>query len=161
MPRLFVLLCLCFITASRGHAQAADSVRHLSAAALRQAVAGTPGEQPRATYGSLVVDAGAYTVIQLRRTSDGEAEVHEEWDDVMMVQEGAATLLSGGQVSGGRQTAPGEMRGGQINGGARRPLAPGDMVTVPAGIPHQMLLEPGQSITYLVLKVRRGSTPAR
>jgi mannose-6-phosphate isomerase-like protein (cupin superfamily) len=160
MPRLFLLLCLCFITASRGHAQAADSVRHVSAAALRQAVAGTPGEQPRATYGGMVVDAGSYTVIQLRRTSDGEAEVHEEWEDVMVVQEGAATLLSGGEVRGGRQTAPGEMRGGQISGGARRLLAPGDLVTVPAGIPHQMLLGPGQSITYLVLKVRRGSPSA-
>lgn len=160
MLRLFLLLCLCFITASRGHAQA-DSVRHLSAAALRQAVAGTPGEQPRATYAGMVVDAGAYTVIHIRRTSDGEAEVHEEWDDVMVVQEGAATLLSGGEVSGGRQTAPGELRGGRISGGTRRAMAAGDLITVPAGIPHQVLLEPGQSITYLVVKVRRGSTPAR
>lgn len=158
MPRLVLLLCLCLIPPSHVHAQGADSVRHVSAAALRQAVAGTPGEQPRAIYGGVVMDAGAYTVIQLRRTSSGEVEVHGEWDDVMLVQQGAGTLLSGGEVSGGRQTAPGEVRGGQINGGARRLLAPGDMVTVPAGIPHQMLLEGGQSITYLIIKVRRGST---
>ena len=133
MPRLFLLFCICFITASRVQAQTADSVRHLSAAALRQAVAGTPGEPPRATYASLVVDAGTYTVIQLRRTSSGEAEVHEEWEDVMVVQEGAATLLSGGEVSGGRQTAPGELRGGRISGGTRRPMTAGDLITVPAG----------------------------
>jgi mannose-6-phosphate isomerase-like protein (cupin superfamily) len=106
------------------------------------------------------VDAGAYTVIALRRTADGEAEVHAEWDDVMMIQEGAGTLLSGGEVSGARQTAPGELRGGRISGGTRRELAPGDVVTVPAGVPHQMLVGSGQSITYLVVKVRRSGSPS-
>jgi uncharacterized RmlC-like cupin family protein len=159
MPRLPLLVSLSLFAVPALHAQSADSVRHISAAALGQAVSGAPGEQPRATYGTTVVDAGAYTVIQLRRTASGEAEVHAEWEDVMLIQEGAATLLSGGEVSGGRQTAPGELRGGQITGGTRRRLAPGDLVTVPAGIPHQMLLEPGQGITYLVVKVRQGAPP--
>lgn len=143
------------------HAQAADSVRHLSAATLRHAVAAAPGEQTRALYDRMMADAGAYTIIQIRRTADGEAEVHAEWDDVMMIQDGAATLLSGGEVAGGRQTAPGELRGGTITGGTRRPVTPGDVLTVPAGVPHQMLVAEGQSVSYLVLKVRSASTPRR
>lgn len=159
MPRHLAIVCAALLAASAVHAQAADSVRHLPAAVLRQAVAAAPGEQPRALNARMVVDAGAYTVIALRRTADGEAEVHADWADVMLIQEGAATLLSGGQVTGARQTAPGELRGGQIGGGARRELGPGDVVTVPAGVPHQILVGPGASITYLVVKVRQPGTP--
>ncbi|HEX6368275.1 MAG TPA: hypothetical protein VF006_05050 [Longimicrobium sp.] len=159
MPRYLALVCAAMFAAPAAHAQAVDSVRHLPAAALREAVAAAPGEQVRAMYARMVVDAGAYTVIALRRTADGEAEVHAEWDDVMMIQEGAATLLSGGEVSGARQTAPGELRGGRIMDGTRRALAPGDVVTVPAGVPHQMLVAPGDFITYLVVKVRRAGAP--
>lgn len=157
--RRLALLCAALFAAPALHAQAADSVRHLPAATLREAVAAAPGEQARGMYARMMVDAGAYTVIALRRTADGEAEVHAEWDDVMLIQDGAATLLSGGQVSGARQTAPGELRGGQIVGGTRRTLSAGDVVTVPAGVPHQMLVGPGQSITYLVVKVQRRQTP--
>jgi mannose-6-phosphate isomerase-like protein (cupin superfamily) len=159
MPRYLVLVCAAVFTAPAVHAQAADSVRHLPAATLREAVSAAPGEPARSLYARIVVDAGAYTVIALRRTGDGEAEVHAEWDDVMMVQEGGATLLSGGEVSGARQTAPGELRGGRIAGGTRRALTAGDVVTVPAGVPHQMLVGPGGSITYLVVKVRRTGAP--
>lgn len=160
MPRYLALICAALFAAPAAHAQDADSVRHLPAAALREAVAAVPGEAARPMYARMVVDAGAYTVIALRRTADGEAEVHAEWDDVMMIQEGAATLLSGGAVSGARQTAPGELRGGRIDGGTRRAVAPGDVVTVPAGVPHQLLVAPGGSISYLVVKVRRGGAPA-
>lgn len=160
MPRYLALVCAALFATPAVHAQSADSVRHLPAATLRDAVAAAPGEHARVLNARMVVDAGAYTVIALRRTADGEAEVHADWDDVLMIQEGTATLLSGGEVSGARQTAPGELRGGQIAGGTRHQLGPGDLVTVPAGVPHQILIGPGQSITYLVVKVRRSGTPA-
>ena len=159
MPRYLVLVCAALFAAPALHAQAADSVRHLPSSALREAVATAPGAQANPLHARMMVDAGAYTIIALRRTADGEAEVHAEWDDVMMIQEGTATLLSGGEVSGARQTAPGELRGGRIDGGTRRTVAAGDMVTVPAGVPHQMLVGAGESITYLVVKVRRAGAP--
>jgi mannose-6-phosphate isomerase-like protein (cupin superfamily) len=159
MLRTLTLVCAALLAAPGVHAQTADSVRHLPAAALREAVAAAPGAQASPMQARMVVDAGAYTVIALRRTADGEAEVHAEWDDVMMIQDGTATLLSGGEISGARQTAPGELRGDRIDGGTRRRLAPGDVVTVPAGVPHQMLVGAGESITYLVVKVRRAGGP--
>jgi mannose-6-phosphate isomerase-like protein (cupin superfamily) len=159
MPRYLALVFAALIAAPAAHAQAADSVRHLPAATLREAVAAAPGDQANPLHARMVVDAGAYTVIALRRTGDGEAEVHAGWDDVMMIQDGTATLLSGGEVTGGRQTAPGELRGGRITGGTRRTLAAGDVVTVPAGVPHQMLVGADESITYLVVKVRHTGAP--
>jgi mannose-6-phosphate isomerase-like protein (cupin superfamily) len=159
MPRHLLLLCTILLAAPAAQAQAADSVRHLPAATLRDAVAAAPGQEGRALYARMMVDAGAYTVIAIRRTADGEAEVHAEWDDVMLIQEGAATLLTGSAVRDARQTAPGELRGGEIVDGIRRPVSAGDVVTVPAGVPHQILVGPGQSVSYLVVKVRRAGAP--
>jgi hypothetical protein len=76
---------------------------------------------------------------------------------VIIIQEGTATLLHGGAVEGGRETAPGERRGGRIDGGTRQVLAPGDVALVPAGTPHQVLVPAGGSIRYLVVKVPRGA----
>ena len=160
MPRCLLLLGLLLLAAPAVRAQSADSVRLISASAIREAVA-IPGDAaPRSIYGGFLANRGAYTVIALQRTGDGEVEVHAEWDDVMVVQEGAATLLSGGEVSDARESAPGELHGGEIAGGSRRPLAVGDLVMVPAGVPHQVLVPPGGSIVYLVVKVRRGAAAA-
>lgn len=156
MPRCPPLVILLLVAPATTRAQGADSVQHVSAAALREAVAPVPGEPNRSMYGRMVADRG-YTVIALRRTADGEAEIHSEWDDVIMVQEGGATLLHGGAVEGGRETAPGERRDGRSGGGTSQALAPGDVVLVPAGTPHQVLVPAGGSVTYLVVKVRRGA----
>lgn len=156
LPRCLALAAVLLIAPAALRAQAADSVQHLSAASLRDAVAAVPGQPNRSMYGRLVANRG-YTVIALRRTGDGEVEVHSEWDDVMIVQEGGATVLHGGTVEGGRETAPGEQRGGRIGGGTPQALAPGDVVLVPAGTPHQVLVPAGGSVTYLVVKVGRGA----
>jgi mannose-6-phosphate isomerase-like protein (cupin superfamily) len=157
MPRYLIVIAVLLLPAA-ARAQAADSVLHLSAEALRAAVGAAPGEPERSMAGRIVADRG-YTVIALRRTADGEAEIHSEWDDVIVVQEGTATLLHGGTVEGGRETAAGERRGGRIAGGTRQVLAPGDVVLVPAGTPHQVLVPAAGAVRYLVVKVRRGATP--
>ena len=159
--RLLLLVCSLLLAAPGARAQSGDSVAVIPASAVRASIAVPADSVPRALYAGLLADRGTHTLLVLRRTADGEAEVHAEWDDVMVVQEGAATLLSGGEVSGARVSAPGELRGGRIDGGTRRELAAGDLVTVPAGVPHQLLVAPGGSIVYLVVKVRRAapSTP--
>jgi mannose-6-phosphate isomerase-like protein (cupin superfamily) len=162
MPwRLLLLLSSILLAAPGASAQSADSAAVISASTVRASIAVPADSAPRALYVGLLADRGTHTVLALGRTADGEAEVHAEWDDVMVVQEGAATLLSGGEVIGARVSAPGELRGGRIDGGARRELAAGDLVVVPAGVPHQLLVPPGGSIVYLVVKVRQdtSSTP--
>jgi uncharacterized RmlC-like cupin family protein len=51
--------------------------------------------------------------------------------------------------------APGEHRGGTIAGGASRAVGPGDLMIIPAGIPHQYVISPGDSLRYLTVKVSR------
>ena len=96
---------------------------------------------------------GNHSAMMVYRKGDGEAEVHEKTVDVFVVQEGRGTLVIGGKVVGGKQTGPGEIRGASIQGGVNKPLAPGDVVHIPANIAHQVLVAPGAEITYLILKV--------
>jgi mannose-6-phosphate isomerase-like protein (cupin superfamily) len=89
------------------------------------------------------------------REGPGEAEWHETQADVFVVQSGSATLVYGGSVVDGKTTAPGEIRGPSINGGAEKKLAAGDVVTIPAKMPHQLKLDPGKEFTYFVVKIAK------
>jgi mannose-6-phosphate isomerase-like protein (cupin superfamily) len=92
------------------------------------------------------------TVVMVRRDRTGEVEVHARLADEFVVQDGTATVLVGGRVEGGRDTAANERRGGEIVGGVRYPLARGDVLWIPAGQPHQVIVPTGGSFTYLVAK---------
>ena len=87
------------------------------------------------------------------RDKSGRVEVHQDKADVLVIQSGTATFVCGGEVADPVRTAPGEMQGSSIRGGTGRTVAPGDVIEVPAGLPHQFLLAPGAHITYLVVKV--------
>jgi hypothetical protein len=97
-----------------------------------------------------------YQYLQIRRSRNGEPEIHDRWTDVTMVQAGRATLVSGGRVSGDRDEGGGEHRGGTITGGSSRPVGSGDLMVIPAGTPHQYLVAPGDSLRYLTVKVLAG-----
>ncbi len=90
-----------------------------------------------------------------RRDSDGVLELHEGFDDIFVVQRGTATLRYGGTAAGDRLTTPGEWRGGTFRNGSQAVLHPGDIVVIPAGIPHQLLPTAGQSFVYLTFKVAK------
>ena len=86
------------------------------------------------------------------RDADGEVEVHTRLADQIIVRTGHARILVGGAVAGQRQTAPDEFRGGKITGGETFELNPGDAIYIPVGQPHQVLVKPGEQITYTAAK---------
>jgi mannose-6-phosphate isomerase-like protein (cupin superfamily) len=90
----------------------------------------------------------------LVRTGDGLAEVHENFADLFYVLDGSAALVTGGVVAGAVSAGLGEMRGASVEGGVRQQLRTGDVAHVPAGLPHQMLVAAGQSVTCLVMKIQ-------
>ncbi len=100
-----------------------------------------------------VIKAEHYSVMGLRRTSPGEAEVHEKDTDVFYIIDGTATFITGGKVLGGRTTAVGEVRGTGIEGGETRTLSKGDVITIPNGIPHQFS-SVSSAVSYFVVKIR-------
>jgi hypothetical protein len=94
-------------------------------------------------------------VINTIRDKDGQAEVHAGWNDNIFVQEGEASLVTGGTAVNAQDTAPGEKRGTAITGGATMAMHPGDYFFVPAGTPHQMKLAPGQHIKFIAFKTQK------
>jgi hypothetical protein len=100
-----------------------------------------------------LADYGDHRFRMLYRDADGNPEQHDAIIDVVMVQSGAGELQLGGTMSGKRSTTAGEYVGTRLDGGERYSLGPGDIVHVPAGIPHAFLVGRGGHITYVLLKI--------
>jgi uncharacterized protein GlcG (DUF336 family)/quercetin dioxygenase-like cupin family protein len=94
-----------------------------------------------------------YMVHASRRTQAGGVEIHNEDADIVYVLDGTATLVTGGKPLDAKTVAPGEIRGSGIEGGDTRELKKGDVVIVPAGVPHwfQQVSNP---FLYYVVKAR-------
>jgi mannose-6-phosphate isomerase-like protein (cupin superfamily) len=90
----------------------------------------------------------------VHREADGSPELHETQVDVFFVQSGSATLVVGGTLLNGETVAPHEKRNGTIQGGARQKLSAGDVVRIPARVPHQLVLDGDHEFTYLVVKIK-------
>ena len=87
------------------------------------------------------------------REGDGSAEVHETQTDIMIVDEGKAMLVVGGTMVAPKTIKPHEVRGTSIEGGETKEIGPGDIIHIPANIPHQLKIAAGSKFTYLVIKV--------
>jgi mannose-6-phosphate isomerase-like protein (cupin superfamily) len=87
-----------------------------------------------------ILEGGRYNVNIRRITNAESALVHPVTADVWVVTEGAGTL-----------TVNGRLEGGKIVGGESRPLKAGDVVFVPAGVPHGVSGVTG-SITWLNIR---------
>ena len=100
-----------------------------------------------------LADYGHHRFRLLYRDADGAPEQHDAIVDVVLVQSGEGTLQLGGEMIGRRAgSGAGEYLGTRLNGGERHRLGPGDVVHIPAGIPHSFLVPEGKHITYVLVK---------
>jgi mannose-6-phosphate isomerase-like protein (cupin superfamily) len=93
------------------------------------------------------------TMIALR-SKNGGAEIHENYADFFFVIRGSAKLLTGGTVQDAKTVNPGEIRGKSVLNGVETKLNQGDIVHIPATVPHQLLLREGGTFLYFVIKVK-------
>lgn len=100
-----------------------------------------------------IATEGNRTFLIAHREGSGLAEWHEKQADVIFISAGQITMVYGGTIVDGKTTAPGEIRGASIRGGTDAKLGPGDVLHIPAKVPHQMMLAPGAKVTYFVTKV--------
>jgi mannose-6-phosphate isomerase-like protein (cupin superfamily) len=100
-----------------------------------------------------LADYGHHRFRLLYRDADGAPEQHDNIVDVVMVQSGEGTLQLGGDMIDRRAgSGAGEYVGTRLEGGTRHPLGTGDVVHIPAGIPHSFLVPKGKHITYVLVK---------
>ena len=86
------------------------------------------------------------------RDKAGQVEVHDKETDVIYMVDGEATFVTGGTMIGGKATKPGQSLGTDISGGDTQHLSKGDVIVVPAGVPHWFKEVPS-SVSYYVVKV--------
>jgi len=90
----------------------------------------------------------------IRRDRDGRPEQHDDVIDVVIVQSGRGVLLVGGVLIDPVPPASGfgTWMGSGIEGGDRFPLVPGDVMHIPADVPHAFLVPEGEHFTYVLVK---------
>ena len=145
-----VAIAILGIAAATMPAQASDAFRYIPAKQVLADVADTskgPAVKIYFNHDTFLEEIAA-------RDKTGQVEIHNSWNDYMTVLSGEAKLTVGGTPVGMKQTGPGELRGDSISGGQTVTLHPGDMVTIPANLPHWLQLAPGAHFRYLVFKTK-------
>jgi mannose-6-phosphate isomerase-like protein (cupin superfamily) len=154
---LFLLLIVATLTVAQMPTTPLPNFAHWSAKELRgyekPLVEKTGG--PNKTAGIKLADYGSSNVAISHREANGLAEIHAHMDDYFVVQSGAARLRIGGEVVNPKTgNDPRETTGESIKGGETKTLLPGDVVHIPAKMPHQLMVENGKKFTYFVIKVK-------
>ena len=144
-----ILVALLVSSASANISQVTDLYTKQDISALQQQLAA----KKTAFAGKDLERYGNHYTMLAYRNATGSSEIHEHEADVFVIEEGDATIILGGKMIGGHTEKPGELRGKSIEGGEKRPLKTGDIIHIPAGVPHQILVSPGKPITYFVVKV--------
>jgi glc operon protein GlcG len=103
--------------------------------------------------GQVLVNMGNYMVHASHREADGIAEIHTLDTDLIYMLEGSATFVTGGNVPDAKPIEPNEFRGSTIVAGEGRRIVKGDVIVVPAGVPHMFTNVQGP-LNYYVVKVR-------
>lgn len=133
-------------TGGKSDTFSADQIKTLATQALS---AGTGGNG-----GKTLADYGSHRVQISVRTTSGGAEIHGHFDDVMIVEQGSATIITGGTIPDAKTNADGETKGTTIQGGQSRTISVGDIVTVNAGVPHQLIVPAGTTYSAVVVKIK-------
>ncbi|MFD1104538.1 cupin domain-containing protein [Sphingobium olei] len=102
----------------------------------------------------LVRDGATVAAIEIWK-KPGRPAVHPAETEYATVLEGSGTLISGGALVDATTKRPGLVEGSRIEGGATRLLGPGDVILIPARVPHWFGVN-GERLILLGTKIRAG-----
>lgn len=103
--------------------------------------------------GGTMIPGSDFEVQGTHRDKPGGIEVHLKERDVFYVVDGEATVMAGGKLINPKETRAGQMTGTSIDGAETYHLTKGDVMTIPAGVPHWFKETNG--ISYFVVKVKK------
>lgn len=142
MKRLLVATTLFAIALSMSFAQGTSTVTYVDHDKVATAIAN----------GGALASGPDFAASIAKRSGPGQVEVHDKETDLFYVLDGEATFVTGGTMVGGRVSRPNQQLGTDIQGGQTHRLTKGDVITVPAGIPH-WFKEVSKPVTYQLIKV--------
>ena len=132
------------LVAASGTATRVHYVSGEAASATLAKPVGDPTRKP------LFTEEGVALVAN-RRAAAGIPEMHDKTNHLFIVMEGEATFVTGGTITGSKQTAPGQIRGVGIDGGQSHRLTKGAVVAVPANTPHWFKEVPSTGVAFYVM----------
>ena len=101
----------------------------------------------------------SYTLV--RRTVSSKPEVHARWDDLVIVRAGSGAIEMGDSLAASTLRAPGERVGGTLVNPQRLVVRAGDIVRIPAAVPHAFVVSGTVPLEYVLVKQRRQELPVR
>jgi mannose-6-phosphate isomerase-like protein (cupin superfamily) len=112
-----------------------------------------------------ILEGGAFNFNLRRETAaEPDATAHGKKADLYLIRSGEATLTTGGQLVNPKPPsgAEGDIDGSGIRNGAARVVKAGDVVFIPAGVPHQITAVNGE-VQFLLFRwdTREAPTASR
>jgi mannose-6-phosphate isomerase-like protein (cupin superfamily) len=104
-------------------------------------------------YHPLLKDGETVAALEYWR-APGRPAIHPDQAEYAIVIDGAGTLVSGGTMIAATTTRPDLVEGSRIQGGTTRRLAKGDVILIPAGVPHWFGITGGR-LVLLGMKLPR------
>ena len=148
-----MVVCLLLAGALKTHAQSLK-VDHFTPTELTQMAHAMDGKIQNGMASDDLSKYPNHFSMLILRNKNGSAEMHENFADFFVVVEGHATLVSGGTLKDPKTASPGEIRGSAVENGTKESVNPGDVIHIPATLPHQLLIADGDRFVYFVLKVK-------
>ncbi|MBT8078481.1 MAG: hypothetical protein KJO31_07870 [Gammaproteobacteria bacterium] len=94
-----------------------------------------------------------HSIYLVLRGRTDRPEMHETESDVQIGVRGTALSVVGGEMVDAVSMPRKQQRGSSIVGGLRKQTGPGDLIHIPPGVPHQLIIEPGEPYMYLLFKL--------
>ena len=94
-----------------------------------------------------------HSVYLVLRGKTDRPELHETESDIQIGVRGTALSIVGGEMIDSQDRPRKQKRGSSINGGLRKTTSPGDLIHIPPGIPHQLIIDEGAPYMYLLFKL--------
>ncbi len=153
-----VLAAETMLLGAKARAQAANAAREsqvtfISAQQIDAAARAAKAKLRDGVWYSTFDNNKLFSTGVVRRTFPTFAEEHAGWTDVWYVIRGEGTIVTGGSLIEPKTESAGELRGPGISGGVEHHVAPGDVITVPAGVPHWVSKISSKEIVYLMVKI--------
>lgn len=87
------------------------------------------------------------------RPGTAPAALHEKDAELMVVLQGAGNIVTGGKLVEEKRNNANNLSGSSITGGNSQAVAHGDMLIVPANVPHQVIPTGAAPIVLMTLHV--------
>jgi mannose-6-phosphate isomerase-like protein (cupin superfamily) len=119
-----------------GPGQAMKSFASSADVAALAAKAKSERKEGQALVAQPILQLAPYNVSLEYRAAVANAAVHEKEAELFFVVDGAATMVTGGKLTGETRTNAENLSGTGIEGGVSRHIAKGDFIMVPENTPH-------------------------